>query len=147
MSARQSSPSIELFAGSLAGVADACASHPIDQVKTQFHVNKEANGTVLQALRSQYAKGGVPRLYRGLFAACLRPQAVCMYTGNEAAKRVIAGPGGELNLVTAPIAGGLTGYVESLFVTPFEVVKVRPTLPCAHGCSSKPHPWLIDCPM
>lgn len=31
-------------------------------------------------------QGGIPRLYRGVLPACLRPQALCMYTGNEWAK-------------------------------------------------------------
>jgi hypothetical protein len=31
----------------------------------------------------------------------------------------------QLNYATAPFAGFLTGYVEALAVTPFEVVKVR----------------------
>jgi Mitochondrial carrier protein len=77
------SPAQELAAGVLAGIADSCACHPVDQVKTQFHVNRSANGTMWDALRAEVHKGGVTRLYRGLPAAALRPQALCMYTGNE----------------------------------------------------------------
>ena len=69
--------------------------------------------------------GSIPRLYRGVLAASLRPQALCMYTGNEWCKRLVAGPSGELTISGAFLAGGLTGYVESASVTPFEVVKVR----------------------
>jgi solute carrier family 25 2-oxodicarboxylate transporter 21 len=115
----------EVAAGVLAGVADACVSHPIDQVKTQFHINTGTNGSVIGALRSQAASGGILQLYRGLLAACMRPQALCMYTGNEWCKRVVAGPSGELTIPGAFVAGGLTGYVESASVTPFEVIKVR----------------------
>ena len=118
-------PSQEIAAGCFAGVCDAFASHPIDQIKTQFHVNTGSNGSMIASLRSQHAAGGILRLYRGVLAACLRPQALCMYTGNEWSKRIVAGPTGELTVPGAFLAGGLTGYVESASVTPFEVVKVR----------------------
>lgn len=36
-------------------------------------------------------QGGLPRLYRGVLPACLRPQALCMYTGNEWCKVRTAG--------------------------------------------------------
>lgn len=47
---------------------------------------------------------------------------------SPAAQRLVAGTG-ELNYRTAPIAGFLTGYIESLSVTPFEV-RARRTPPC-----------------
>lgn len=120
------SPLQEVAAGVFAGVCDALASHPIDQVKTQFHINSSGhNGTVLAALRSQAKASGVGTLYRGVAASCAKPQALCMYTGNEWAKRLVAGPSGELSNASAYVAGALTGYVESASVTPFEVVKVR----------------------
>jgi solute carrier family 25 2-oxodicarboxylate transporter 21 len=121
----------EIGAGVFAGIVDALTAHPIDQVKTQFQVSKTPNGSVVTALTEQYAKGGLPRLYRGVLAACLRPQALCMYTGNEVASREIGSidmftdGAGELTLLGALIAGGLTGYPEAVGVTPFEVVKVR----------------------
>ena len=120
-------PAEEIAAGFFAGVCDAVVSHPIDQVKTQFHVNTGYNPGVLEALRTQAAGGGVLQLYRGLLAACLRPQALCMYTGNEWCKRIVlsAEPSGKLSVPGAFLAGGLTGYVEAASVTPFEVVKVR----------------------
>lgn len=118
-------PSQEVAAGVFAGVCDAFASHPIDQVKTQFHINSGANGTVIQALRTQAQAGGVGVLYRGVIASAMKPQSLCLYTGNEWAKRLVAGPTGELTNASAFLAGGLTGYIESASVTPFEVVKVR----------------------
>lgn len=117
-------PTQEVAAGVIAGVADALACHPVDVIKTQWHVNKGTNGSMFAELRAQAAQGGVRRLYRGVLPACTRPQALCMYTGNEWCKRLVAGTG-ELNYRTAPLAGFLTGYVESACVTPFEVVKVR----------------------
>ena len=79
-------PVQEIAAGVFAGVADALACHPVDVVKTQFHVNPTANGSMSAALLAQARAGGVRSLYRGLLPACLRPQALCMYTGNEWAK-------------------------------------------------------------
>ena len=38
---------------------------------------------------------------------------------------------GELTVRTAPVAGFLTGYVESAAVTPFELVKARHPCPCS----------------
>lgn len=119
------SPAQEVAAGVFAGVCDAFAIHPVDQLKTQFHVNTRANPSVLASLRKQVRAGGVTRLYRGVLAASLRPQALCMYTGNEWCKRIVVGPSGELTVPKAFLAGGLTGYVEAVSVTPFEVVKVR----------------------
>jgi solute carrier family 25 2-oxodicarboxylate transporter 21 len=80
------SPAHEVAAGVLAGVADALACHPVDVVKTQFHVNPGRNGGMLSALAAQARTGGLPGLYRGILPACLRPQALCMYAGNEHAK-------------------------------------------------------------
>lgn len=79
-------PLQEVAAGVFAGVADAVGTHPVDVVKTQFHVNPAANGSMAAALASQARAGGLRSLYRGLLPACLRPQALCMYTGNEWAK-------------------------------------------------------------
>ena len=79
-------PAQEVAAGVFAGVADALACHSVDVVKTQFHVNNSANGSMGAALLAQARAGGVRSLYRGLLPACLRPQALCMYTGNEWAK-------------------------------------------------------------
>lgn len=118
-------PAKEVTAGCFAGVCDAVASHPLDQIKTQQHINEGRNGSVFAALRQQAAVGGIPQLYRGLLAACLRPQALCMYTGNEWCQRIVAGASGELTIPGAYLAGGLTGYIEAASVTPFEVVKVR----------------------
>lgn len=64
-------------------------------------------------------------MYRGLAAACLRPQALCMFVGNEWSKRAIGGPEGKLSTAGAFFAGAVTGYVEAVSVTPFEVVKIR----------------------
>ena len=120
----------EVAAGVAAGVCDALASHPIDQVKTQFHVNRHVNPSILTTLHEQLAAGGVPRLYRGVSAACLRPQSLCFYAGNESSRRLVAGSlsgrsDGSLSVLESFVAGGLTGYMESACVTPFEVVKVR----------------------
>uniref|UniRef100_A0A7S0N204 ADP,ATP carrier protein n=2 Tax=Pyramimonas obovata TaxID=1411642 RepID=A0A7S0N204_9CHLO len=125
-------PGHEVLAGFLSGVADAFATHPVDQVKTQFHVNRGSNPSVVASLMEQARTGGASRLYRGVLAACLRPQSLCMYTGNEWAKRIVAGDG-QLTYKTAPVAGFLTGYIEAAAVTPFEVVKVR--------MQSKDHLW------
>ena len=46
---------------------------------------------MVASLVAQAREGGLPRLYRGVAAACLRPQALCMYTGNEWCKRAVAG--------------------------------------------------------
>lgn len=125
------SPAHEIGAGIFAGVADSLASHPIDQIKTQFQVSRDPNGSVFTALADQYAKGGIARLYRGILVACLRPQSLCIYTGNQWASREIGSlqsftkAGGELTVLGSLVAGFLTGYPESVGVTPFEVVKVR----------------------
>ena len=115
----------EIMAGTFSGVCDALVSHPLDQVKTQFHINQGHNASVLRAMRVQMQEGGIFRLYRGILAACTRQQAICMYTGNEWSKRIVAGSSGELSVPGAYLAGGLTGYLEAACVTPFELVKVR----------------------
>ena len=86
-------PRHEVLAGVVSGVADAFATHPVDQIKTQFHVNKGRNPSLVTSLMEQARTGGATRLYRGVLAACLRPQSLCMYTGNEWAKRIVAGDG------------------------------------------------------
>ena len=41
-----------------------------------MQINTGRNGAVLASLQAQAAEGGVLRLYRGLLAACLRPQCL-----------------------------------------------------------------------
>ena len=118
-------PFREIAAGVIAGVVESCACHPIDQVKTQFHVNTARNTSMWTELVKQATQGGVLRLYRGLLAACLRPQALCMYTGNEWCKRVVTGGSGRMTAATAAGAGWLSGFLEAACVCPFELVKVR----------------------
>jgi solute carrier family 25 2-oxodicarboxylate transporter 21 len=133
MPARRVTSSQEISAGFASGVVETLASHPIEQVKTQFQVNRDSNGSVWKALRKQAAEGGVSRLYRGVLAACLRPQALCMYTGNEWATRQVgslpyfklSSETGALPVSGACVAGFITGFPEAVGVTPFEVVKVR----------------------
>ena len=125
VAAQPLSPAREIAAGVFAGIVESCACHPVDQVKTQFHVNTQRNGSLLAELASQARTGGVSRLYRGLLAACLRPQALCMYTGNEWCKRLVTGGSGKLTATSATAAGFLTGYLEAACVCPFELVKVR----------------------
>lgn len=118
--------SYDLFAGMAANVADALASHPVDQVKTQAHVNRGVNPSVVAMLHRQVQLGGLFSLYRGVLAAAVRPQSVAMYVGNEASQKLVVGvSGAALTTFTATLAGSLTGYVEAACVTPFEVVKVR----------------------
>ena len=118
--------SYDLIAGMAANVADALASHPVDQVKTQAHVNRGVNPSVVAMLHRQVQLGGLFSLYRGVLAAAVRPQSVAMYVGNEASQKLVVGvSGAALTTFTATLAGSLTGYVEAACVTPFEVVKVR----------------------
>jgi len=126
------SPLQEIGAGMFAGACDVAVTHPIDTVRTQFHLNpvKGLNPSVPSALRTEFnaAGGGLPgvkRLYRGVLAAAARPQAVCMFTGNELCKRIVALPDGSLNTPRAYLAGAMTGFIETAGNTPFEVVKVR----------------------
>lgn len=59
MATRKPSPRDEILAGFFSGVADALASHPLDQVKTQMQINPGKNGAVLASLRQQVADGGI----------------------------------------------------------------------------------------
>ena len=52
-------PTQEVACGVFAGVCDALASHPIDQIKTQQHVNTGTNGSVIAAMRQQAAENAV----------------------------------------------------------------------------------------
>ena len=112
-----------------AGLHALCVAHlqaRVRQVKTQFHVNVARNTTSAWAeLYRQGAEGGVLRLYRGLLAACMRPQAICMYSGNEWCKRVVSGGSGRMTTASAAGAGWLSGFLEAACVCPFELVKVR----------------------
>jgi len=117
----------EIGAGTFAGVVDALVVHPIDAVKTQAQLRRGAQGSanMVSILRSTLREGGVRRLYRGVLPVILRPTAVAMYSGNEWCKRLVVGPGQELNVATAAVAGGLSGVLEAAVVTPYEVVKIR----------------------
>ena len=120
------SPSQEIFAGFIAGVADAFACHPVDVVKTQSQVsNVPLSRPFFHEIYTQGQRHGISHLYRGVLPAALRPQALVMFVGNEWTKRLTVPAGGMHTTSSATSAAFLTGYIESLAVTPFEAVKVR----------------------
>jgi len=124
--ARNTSPLTEVLAGTLAGACEAFTVHPLDSLKTQFHVRSGSGSvSILAELTRQTRQGGLASLYRGVIPAMVRPQCLVMYVANENSKRLVAGKEGSLTWATAVGAGLLSGLPEAIAVNPFEVVKVR----------------------
>jgi len=119
----------QLFiAGAVGGVAECIAVQPFDMVKTRFQLNEKKNTSVVIAIRSLLQEGGFFRLYRGILPelAGMIPKSSLMYGSQELFKREITRKnGGKATTLVAFGSGFLSGYPETISVTPFQVVKVR----------------------
>jgi len=124
----QLSPIQLSIAGGLAGIVEAICVQPFDMVKTRFHLNQSKNPSVVTAFKNIYKEGGILRFYRGVLPEMVGmvPKSSAMYGGNEIAKRELTRlNGGHCNTLVSFGAGWLSGYAETITVTPFQVIKVR----------------------
>lgn len=126
MASNTSSSSL-FIAGAVGGVAECVAVQPFDMLKTRFQLSPVPNPSIWSSLQAVVKEGGFLRLYRGILpeAAGMMPKSSAMYAANELAKRTLGEWNGGINAGVAFTAGALSGYPESITVTPFQVVKVR----------------------
>jgi solute carrier family 25 2-oxodicarboxylate transporter 21 len=115
------------FAGGAAGVIEAIAIQPLEIVKVRFQLNQGTNSTIGGAFRDLIREGGVLRLYRGLLPELLGmfPTRSACYASQELFKRELVKINGKDTALTAGVAGGLAGVIESAATTPFQLIKVR----------------------
>jgi len=119
-------PARTLFAGAFANVSECCVFHPLDSVKTRFQLQRDAN-SVVGTLRDMVRHGGLREVYRGLLPAVgmQAPRGMIKFFTNETALGRFTRAGDKPQASAAIAAGFAAGATESLFITPFELVKVR----------------------
>ncbi len=116
------------FSGAISGFAEGIAVQPFDMVKTRHQLNSGHNLGVFQTLGQLYKEGGFFRLYRGMAAELIgiMPKSSGMYAIYEIARRELSETFGygDTTLVNG-VAGFVSGFPESIIVTPTQVIKVR----------------------
>jgi len=116
------------LAGAISGIVETLVVQPLDMVKTRFQLNEGKNVSVVGGLRAVIQEGGFVRFYRGILPELVGnlPAASVLLASYELFKRYLSQlNGGLCDFKVAFTAGFLSGFTESLVVTPFQVVKVR----------------------
>lgn len=124
------SPWIRGFAGSLGGVAEACALQPMDVIKTRMQLDRTGKYTsIIGTGKTIIAEEGTRALWKGLtpFATHLTLKYALRMGSNTVYQNLLRDPHtGKLTDGRRMAAGFLAGITEALIiVTPFEVVKIR----------------------
>ncbi|KAL6754018.1 mitochondrial substrate carrier protein [Haematococcus lacustris] len=123
------SPLVKGFAGSIGGVAEACALQPMDVIKTRLQLDgaRRYHG-ILHCGRTIIAEEGGRALWKGLtpFATHLTLKYALRMGSNSVYQNLLRDKDGKLSSGGRMSAGFAAGITEALIiVTPFEVVKIR----------------------
>lgn len=131
------SPALRGFAGSIGGVAEACALQPIDVIKTRLQLDNAGKYKgIFNCGQTIVREEGVKALWKGLtpFATHLTLKYALRMGSNSFYQSLLRDKQGQLNDGKRMAAGFMAGITEALcIVTPFEVVKIR--LQQQKGCA------------
>ena len=123
------SPIIKGLAGSLGGVAEACALQPIDVIKTRLQLDSGGKYKgIYHCGNTIVAEEGARSLWKGLtpFATHLTLKYALRMGSNSVYQGLLRDGDGRLSGGRRMAAGFMAGITEALLiVTPFEVVKIR----------------------
>lgn len=123
------SPLMKGFAGSIGGVAEACALQPMDVIKTRLQLDSTGKYKgILGTGRTIIAEEGTRSLWKGLtpFATHLTLKYALRMGSNSVYQNLLRNEKGQLTDGRRMAAGFMAGITEALvIVTPFEVVKIR----------------------
>ncbi|PNW81786.1 hypothetical protein CHLRE_06g260200v5 [Chlamydomonas reinhardtii] len=123
------SPAIKGFAGSIGGVAEACALQPMDVIKTRLQLDKAGKYKGIWGCgKTIIQEEGVAALWKGLtpFAMHLTLKYALRMGSNSVYQSMLRDDNGKLTDGRRMLAGFLAGITEAVvIVTPFEVVKIR----------------------
>ena len=144
----ESSATVKLASGALAGIASVSVTYPLDLVRTRLSLPGDTPRSIADCLRQVYLKeGGVVALYRGLVptVAGIAPYVALNFTTYETLKTFMARgkpAGEELPVYTRLACGGLAGAVAQTCTFPLDVVRRRMQVSRMQD-SAMPHkgPW------
>nr|ADV91207.1 mitochondrial 2-oxodicarboxylate carrier [Karlodinium veneficum] len=123
--------------GAVANVVECCIMHPLDSVKTRFQLHtshvSEGNPGIWITISSMLRRGGFKELYRGSLPAVgmQAPRGMVKFGVNSSVLGQLQQGGARTShgimgqAIGATMAGFAAGSAESLFITPFELLKVR----------------------
>ena len=125
-----------VLAGSAAGIASTLVAHPLDTIRTRLQTSTRFTGAI-DCARQTVAAEGARALYKGM-AFPLVAQAVyksVMFTAYNGAQSTLislrskpsaaAAAAAPLSLGELALCGGLAGGVNTLVVTPVELIRNR----------------------
>ncbi|KAK9842466.1 hypothetical protein WJX81_001453 [Elliptochloris bilobata] len=122
-------PAVKSLAGSIGGVAEACACQPIDVIKTRLQLDKvNMYHGIWNCGKQIIEQEGVRSLWKGLtpFATHLTLKYALRMGTNAFYQSLLRDKDNKLSDGRRMAAGFAAGITEALIiVTPFEVVKIR----------------------
>ena len=101
-----------------AGVVEAVSVHPMDMVKTRQQLDSaRVRPKILETTRSLLSEGGIPRLYRGIFAEIVGivPKSSAMYASYDLSQQALrVRPSKPRHSIMRSHVSALQGHVHGL---------------------------------
>lgn len=126
----------DLAAGSLAGVANVLSGHPFDTIKVRMQMTETRLTT---CIRSIISKEGLGSFYKGVYSPLYSVPAInaVVFGAYETSRRyLMRGNETEMTIYQGMLAGSWAGLLNSLVVTPVELIKCRQQME-GMGCKSR----------
>eukprot|EP00607_Mallomonas_marina_P007576 CAMPEP_0182417416 /NCGR_PEP_ID=MMETSP1167-20130531/1867_1 /TAXON_ID=2988 /ORGANISM="Mallomonas Sp, Strain CCMP3275" /LENGTH=290 /DNA_ID=CAMNT_0024590983 /DNA_START=68 /DNA_END=940 /DNA_ORIENTATION=- len=117
----------EMISGAGAGFCQVIATNPMEIVKIRMQMQATLPVTERQGTMAVVRSLGLRGLYTGTPATLMRdvPFSLLFFPGYANIKAALADKQGNNSLPTLLAAGGLSGAMSSICVTPFDMVKTR----------------------
>mmetsp|Transcript_7258 Transcript_7258/g.9472 ORF Transcript_7258/g.9472 Transcript_7258/m.9472 type:complete len:310 (-) Transcript_7258:591-1520(-) len=125
------------FAGMFANISECMIMHPLDSIKTRFQLVQPGERFGLGVtLKEMWRSGGMSEVYRGVLPAVgmQGPRGVIKFVSNSFFMSLSGLDPNSMSQqsssffipsLKASLSGFLAGATESLFITPFELIKVQ----------------------
>ncbi|RKP13262.1 mitochondrial carrier, partial [Piptocephalis cylindrospora] len=148
-----SAPSVNGFhnflAGSVAGMAQVVAGHPLDTIKTRLQLPGTHFRGAIDCVTQTVRQEGLLALYKGMGTPFVGISAVnaLLFASYSRLKAIQVPEGslGTLALYQIALAGAGAGAINSILVSPVELVKVRLQAQYSHRTTSARYTGPIDC--
>lgn len=114
----------EVVLGSIAGFVMCVFGHPFDTLKTRMQVTEQS---ILQVVRSGFAKDGVLSFYKGIVYPLASNPALnaVIFSSYEISKTYLSLHSDFSKYTIVGLAGGFAGFVSSFIACPTELLKTK----------------------
>ena len=121
-------PTVDLFAGSLAGGAQVIIGQPLDTIKVRSQIAPPGlyRGP-MDVLTTTVKNEGILALYKGMASPLIgiAAQNAVLFTAFQGAKRLISPESQSLTIPQVAAAGAIAGGINTILSSPVELFKIR----------------------